>query len=277
VKVQPYRVWNRLPHSARTLLRDTRLFDIGERANNWLWRTDWYVHLQYDFTWVTVEVDGIETSLYVPAQERPWWREYARVGCHEPLTSRTFAGAIDNGDTVWDMGSRFGYFSTLAAIANDSPEDVHVFEHSVSNWRVVEENNRARFDGRIHVNEISAGAEGDSESLTEYADDNGAPQVAKMDIEGSELAALRDMEPIVRESNPTLIIEVHPTLIENTGSGTDETLYRILQEHYDDVRMSFDFRSADGKWEPAEALWEGRSDHHELAPGEHDYYQLFCE
>lgn len=275
MKGQPYRVWNALPRSVRERVSGTKAFDLLERGNEWLWRTDWYLNRQYEFTWVSVEVNGIETRLYVPMEKRPWWREYERCGCHEPLTSKTFVEAIDEGDTVWDMGSRFGYFSTLAAVANGSAEDVHVFEHSVSNWRVVEENNRARFDGRMNVNRLSVGGD-TAESVRDYARENGVPQVVKMDIEGSELAAVRALEPLIEATTPTLLIEVHPPFIAERGNGTDDDLYRLLETHYDDVRMSFDFRDPDGAWKPAADLWSDRDAERGRESSDADLYQLYC-
>jgi len=247
--------------------------------NDWLWRTDWYARIKYDFTAVPVAVDGFETQLYLPESGRPWWREYERHGCHEPLASRTLLRTIEHGDTLWDMGSRFGYFSTIAALANDTPERVHVFEPRVSNWRLVEENNRAVFGGAMHVNNVGVGAaEGDrTVSGDAYADAHGPPDAVKIDIEGAEVAAICGMERLLKRQRPLLIVEGHPDLIPGNDRGDpDETLLALLREYYDGIRIAFDFRSPDGQWEPVAAHWDRRFERRELSDDEYDQYQLLC-
>lgn len=277
--MEPYQIWHSLPRSIRRRLRHSLWFRLGEQLNDWLWRTDLYAQVKYEFTWVTVSFAGFETELYVPANERPWWREYDRYGCHEPLTSRTLVDLIEEGDTVWDMGSRLGYFSTLAAVLNGSPENVHTFEASVSRWRFVEENNRVGFGGVMNVNNVAVGDGESGRTLRgdTYAREHGPPDVVKIDIEGAEVAALRGMERTIEKHKPALIVEGHPALIEDIeGGDTDEALLEFLRRYYNDIRISFDFRSPDGDWTRVEDSWEDRFETSSVGEDEHDYYQLLC-
>jgi hypothetical protein len=278
--MEPYQFWHALPRSLRTRLRETGVYDVGRQLNEWLWRTDVYVRSKYDFTWVIVSFDEFETGLYVPTNEQPWWREYEEYGCHEPLTSKTLFHLVEKGDTVWDMGSRLGYFSTLAADLNRSPERVHTFESSISRWRFIEENNHARFNGAMHVNNVRIGDSDTDRTVTgdTYARRHGTPDVVKIDIEGAEVAALRGMKRVIERHKPALIIEAHPDLIKAAdGHDTDEKLLELLQQYYDDIRISFDFRRPDGDWVPVETRWGERFDIPNVAEGEHDYYQLLCQ
>jgi len=278
-KIEPYRLWNRLPDSLRGRLHNTVLFRTGRGLNDWLWRTDLYARLRYDFIWIIVSFDGFETELFVPATERPWWREYDRHGCHEPLTSRTFVELIDEDDRVWDLGSRLGYFSTLAATVNGAPGSVHTFEASISRWRFIEENNRARFDGSMQVNNVRVSDTDGTYRLKgdTYAKKHGPPDLVKMDIEGAEVDALKGMEQTIENHEPTLIVEGHPTLIEASDDGrTDEALLDFLRQHYDDIKISFDFREPDGEWEPVDPIWNDRFNICDVADKEYDYYQLLC-
>jgi hypothetical protein len=279
--MEPHEVWHSLPAPLRSVLRATPAFDFGRALNDQLWRTDTYVRWRYDFEWVPVRFDDFEMAVYAPTGGRPLWREYDRYGCHEPLTSRALVDVLTPGDTFWDLGSRLGYFSTLAATATGHPEGVHVFETSPASWRVVEENNRVQFDGAMAIVNAAVGTGHDGTlSGDRYAAVNGPPDVVKMDIEGAELEALQGMEDVLSTHQPTLIVEGHPELLGEDSSDddqtTDEALLELLRRYYDAIRISFDFRHPDGHWAPVEERWADRFDAVDVAAAEHDYYQLLC-
>jgi len=281
--MDPHHLWHTLPSPVRAGLRHTPVFEAGRRLNDWLWRGDRYTRLRYDFVRVPVSVGDVRTELHLPESKRPWWREYDRCGCHEPLASETLLRALEDGDTFWDLGSRFGYFSTIGAVANGAPERIHVFEPRVSNWRLVEENNRALFGGAVHVNNVAVGADDTDRTVSgdTYANAHGPPDVVKMDVEGAEVAALRGMGRLLETHRPVLLVEGHPELIAGHGSGdthtdTDDRLLELLRTHYDDVRISFDFRSPEGQWRPVTDYWDRRFERRSLSEGEFDRYQLYC-
>lgn len=277
--MEPYKFWYGLPRSIRKRLRDSPIHDVGRRANDWLWRTDWYAHFMYDFTVITVSFDTFETTLCVPKSEEPWWREYERYDCHEPLTSRTFMKQMEEQSTVWDMGSRLGYFATLGAEMTGTPDRVHVFETSISRCRLIEETNNERFGGKMHVRNTAIGDTDTNRVLTgdTYAKRHGPPDMVKIDIEGAEVAAVRGMEQTIESFRPTLIIEGHPELIENRDDGaTDEDLLGFLDQYYNDISIAFDFRSPSGTWSPVERQWDERFEIRDLPNDEYDLYQLLC-
>lgn len=273
--LEPYRVWNRLPHSLQESIRQTPLFDAVHTLNERLWNSRWFVTLLYDFAMVNIECGDFHMELYVPTNGPELWREYEEHSCHEPLTTKTMVDHVDEGDVVWDIGSRLGYFSGVAAELNATPENVHMFELRVSNCRVIETMNEKCFDGRIRINNTRIGGPDAETSGDEYYVEHGAPDFIKMDIEGGEVSAIRGMAQLLEEHAPTMVVEGHPELLEKQGSSDDELL-ALLRRYYDDIRISFEFRAPDGEWLPVDEAWQDRFERTTLAEGEYDLYQLFC-
>lgn len=63
----------------------------------------------------------------------------------------------------------------------------------------------------------------------------GPVDVVKLDVEGSELAALRGMEGLLRRNHAprALFVECHPELLERAGASRDELLDWLRAAGYD--------------------------------------------
>ena len=48
------------------------------------------------------------------------------------------------------------------------------------------------------------------------------PDLLKIDIDGAEMSALRGMSRILQETEPDLLLEVHPTILPRAGSSAAE-------------------------------------------------------
>lgn len=232
------RLYQLAPSSLDDIVVNSQLFRfVGDRV--------------VDFDEVTITVDGTEFDMYAPAMNDRLWIEhdpYREEICHEPPSSRRFVEMVDDGDVVWDLGSKFGYFSAIAAQLT-SPEKVHVFEPSPIKVWLIERMNAELFDGDITVVDKpvmdvpETGVTGD-----EYLMENGPPDFVKMDIEGAEAAALKGMGRVLEEYSPTVLLEVHPNKLHFAFDSTDEYVIEVLQTYYDNIEVCPNFRDHSGKW-----------------------------
>jgi FkbM family methyltransferase len=172
---------------------------------------------------------------------------------YEPAVSELIAKLIPNSKVYADVGANIGYFSVLPAVLNPSCK-IFYFEMDVSIRRLLLKNialnhiapdqitivNAAIGDKEIEVEytphpfsflAIVANESTDSYdiklksqtiSLDNYFLQQGVtPDLIKIDIDGAEMAALRGMARIL-ESRPTLLLEVHPTILPGFGSSSSE-------------------------------------------------------
>lgn len=273
--MEPYELWHVLPGRIRSLIKDTRFFSVLNRVNDRLWMSDRYVEWRYTFEPIEIECDDIQIELWGPAEFAPWWREYDQHRCHEPVGTRAMMDLVGPGDTVWDLGSRFGYFSGVAATVNNSPSEVHTFEASPRSCRFVEKMSERCFGGEICVHNHYVGGHADNNTLSTYAETYGVPDFIKMDIEGAEGLAVDEICDLLESQPPVMLIEVHPRLIEQTGM-SDQLLLDRLDHIYDDVRISFDFRSTEGSWHPITERWDDRHELGGVSGTEEDMCQILC-
>jgi hypothetical protein len=227
--------------------------------------------LPLKYSSVDIACGEFQTEIPLPEQHRPWWVDFQQNGLHEPLATRTFIQEIDAGDTVWDMGSKYGYFAHIAAEMS-GPENVHVFEANRRTYRtrLAPFNDRA-WDGELSVVPRAVGATATKWQVSgdDYAASHGTPEFVKMDIEGAELPAVKGMSEVIRQEAPTLLIEVHPPKINQHWHDSAESLIDILSEHYE-ISVCWEFRESDSEWEPINQYeWRRRSPYTQ-------YYQILC-
>ncbi|WP_336361354.1 FkbM family methyltransferase [Haladaptatus sp. ZSTT2] len=143
----------------------------------------------------------------------------------EPEVLDLLVNHISPGDTVFDVGSAWGYFA-LAISTLDT--DVYAFEIDEERVRHIEES-AERSDLSVTA---TAGAVGTEILLDEYP----TPDVVKMDIEGWEYKALVTAPNLLR-AKPTLIIELHSPDVSLAGSHSAEIseIYTLLEEYGYDI------------------------------------------
>jgi FkbM family methyltransferase len=161
-------------------------------------------------------------------------------------------------DTFYDIGACIGMYTMHLAFKGNL---IYAFEpepnfrdHLVKNIALNKISNIqimpyavSNVDGKTSL--YTSGASGKSPSLS----DNGytqsvdvltrsldslvindglqSPNIVKLDIEGAEILALRGMKSVLKDHPPRLIlIEIHPELLRNFNSSTEE-IYSIFAEN----------------------------------------------
>lgn len=272
------RAWNALPDAAQRHVERSALFHRGRLA----------VVRREELVWVTCRpTEDLAFELLLPERFRPWWPLSGDLDgsdtLHEPPTTRALIERVAPGDVFWDMGSQFGYFTFLAAALNDAPDRVHVFELSpYKSARLERVLSEAYGDRRpTVVNERLGTGAGDSLSGDAYSRRTGPPDAVKMDVEGAESIVVPSTAETIRESEPTLVVEVHPNKIDQHFDATEADIWDVVTDVYDDVRVCREFRSLDGTWEPRVGYEDVRAAHTQADVELHggldpDSYQLLC-
>jgi len=167
---------------------------------------------------------------------------------------RTFVelltAAVPPGGVVLEGGPHLGFISVHAARAAGPSGRVIVFEPNASVHAVLRTNLQANgVADRVSILPFALGdragkarfyVSGDTSGLFDSgnaaavevdvvrADEavEGPVDVVKLDVEGSELAALRGMEGLLRGNHAprALFVECHPELLERAGTSRDELL-----------------------------------------------------
>jgi FkbM family methyltransferase len=175
------------------------------------------------------------------------------AGEYDPRSSRLFRQLLHPGDIAIDGGANIGYFSLLAARCVGDQGAVHAFEPVPRTFTLLLDNIEHNHFGNIQANcaalcdrtgvlqlRMAASANigtatavlpgsGPSVSahaltLDEYAAQHaiGAIKLVKLDIEGSELSAIRGMRTLLSERRISyLICEVNPDLLDAQGIPPD--------------------------------------------------------
>lgn len=215
-------------------------------------------HLSRPFERFALDVGGVRLHGTNLAQLH-YVRELAEQG-----RDRTFvellAADIPPGGVVVEGGAHIGFATVHAARAAGPAGRVIVFEPNVSVHSVLSAN--LEINGvadRVSILPFALGGRtgkarfyvsGDTSSLFDpgnaaarveidvvRADEvvGGQVDVVKLDVEGSELAALRGMEGLLRRNHAprALFVECHPELLERAGASRDELLDWLRAAGYD--------------------------------------------
>lgn len=188
---------------------------------------------------------------------RGWWwsplsgGKVLRVltGSYEPRQTDLFERWVTEGATVFDLGAHTGYYTLLAARFVGTRGRVVAFEPNPRNLRVLRSHVRMN---RLANVEVVAGAAADAEGVGSFVRGSGSgtghlggsggievptttvdavarrtglvPTVLKIDVEGSELAALCGAESTLRSAAPTIFLSVHGRQMHR---GCSEFLHRL--------------------------------------------------
>lgn len=172
-------------------------------------------------------------------------RQLFFFGAYEPVESYLFQRLLAPGMCVIDAGANIGQYTLIAAAAVGPEGRVHAFEPVPSNVSRLQHHVAINgFDDRVRVNAIalwdepntltlhldardrhdnatnfSVNEQGESivtldrpaVRLDDYAREQGLGRldVIKLDVEGSELRALRGATELLRTFRPTLLIEIN--------------------------------------------------------------------
>jgi FkbM family methyltransferase len=205
-------------------------------------------------------LSGIELELDLQAEKDYW------LGTYEPELQRAVQELVEPGMVAYDVGANIGYISLLLARQVGEQGRVFAFEALPENLERLEANlRRSRMHSRVSLcagavidsprpvrfligpsggmgkAEGSAGREevhypgkvnvtGLSLDDFVYTQDNPAPQILKMDIEGGEVLAVQGMRRLLREARPVLLIELHgPQAARAVWEAAQEASYRLCR------------------------------------------------
>jgi FkbM family methyltransferase len=233
----------------------------------------------------SLDVDGVRLGGTTLAQLH-YVRELLEDG-RERTFVRLLTDAVPLGGTVLEGGAHIGFLTIHAARAAGSEGRVLTFEPNPDVRPVLSDNLAANgVAERVSVVPKALGESSrratfylreDTSSLLEVAPDarpveievvradeevEGRVDVVKLDVEGSEVAALRGMEGLLAGPRPpvALFVECFPRLLEAAGASSDE-LVSLLEGH--GYRVEW-IDEASGGAEPLSEPWSG------------DYVNLRC-
>lgn len=161
-------------------------------------------------------------------------------GTLEPSVQEALRRKVRRGAVVYDVGANLGYVSLLAAVLTGPSGQVHAFEPLPENAEAIRETVAANGLENVVVHEAAVSDTGGhaeflgvGEASWSHLADRGehsgtrerlrvvtvalddyplpAPDVVKIDVEGSEIAVLRGMRRLLEEARPALIVELHET------------------------------------------------------------------
>jgi len=212
-----------------------------------------------------VEVQG--SKMYVDPKGLPrsyikTFQAYIISGGPEKLTTEMFRNVVKEGDVVLDLGANLGYYTLLAARLVGQKGKVYAFEPEPVNYNLLLKNIELNgYDNivavqkavsnvagkvRLFLDEKDTGAhtiyqpgdkteiiEVESVTLDEFFKDKKHPiNVIKMDIEGAEMAALSEMDRIIRENeNLKILVEFNFSGIRRAGNSPEEFTRRLLEDY----------------------------------------------
>jgi FkbM family methyltransferase len=175
-------------------------------------------------------------------------------GLLEPSVQEAFKRHVGPGMVVWDVGANIGYFSLIAARLGAT---VHAFEPVPANAAAIKTNASANgYTAAVNVHIAAVAAQPGRASFLVLDDagwshlaDRGqhahtreeievevialdelalpAPDVIKIDVEGSEIAVLQGARRVLTKARPVVIIETHGTnqevcdVLDNLGYLTE--------------------------------------------------------
>lgn len=190
------------------------------------------------------------------------------LGTSEPAIQDLLAAQIEPGSVVWDVGANIGFYTLIASRLVGDAGRVVAFEPLPANCAAIRQNLALNGITNVEIVDIALGDQVGSATLNVYGtstlaklDDPEqaapgrtlrdqievpvstldaqlrsfpAPALVKMDIEGTEAAALRGAKALLGEVRPTLVCELHGTA-EPVMAVLDAYSYRVTTVGAPDV------------------------------------------
>lgn len=149
-------------------------------------------------------------------------------GVYEPALTAAMVDTVDADAVVYDVGSRYGYYSTLAVAAGVAPSNVHCFETDIIAHHVLEANHRGEpvVANRVRVGGVTGRGR---TTLDAYAETHAPPTVVKIDTEGAEGDVLRGATSVLRTHRPVLFVEMYP----HRGVSVSRVVDRLRYHEYE--------------------------------------------
>lgn len=237
-----YDVWKRMPNRLRGIITN-----YGEFVLSFLFFKG--RKLKYHSTTFRVNIDSFGA-----------FRRSSEFLYKEGAFTESIYHAAKKHQTIYDIGAHVGYYVTLMAKANLNA-NVIAFEPEEKNYDALNKNVQLNKLHNVKTINVAVGKDNtdlflESSSTTSRAgtgthrfinhghgnsvksvklDDwlksakAPSPSMILIDIEGSELEALKGMERILENYSPELYVEVHPKLLKEKGE-SEEALDKYLYQ-----------------------------------------------
>lgn len=157
------------------------------------------------------------------------------LGVYEHKKAKTFAGHVNPGDAVFDIGANVGFYTVLAAKRVGTHGDVTAFEplprnidflrqhvdlNNLTNVTVVQAavaesdgtNRFSTFEGFLEGHLVDEGGiEVETVSLDAFVESGTgrSPDVMKIDVEGAELEVLKGASDVLASARPIIFLATH--------------------------------------------------------------------
>jgi FkbM family methyltransferase len=168
---------------------------------------------------------------------------------------------LTRGSVILDVGANLGYYSVVLAKALAGDCVVYAFEPVGATFnRLVKHIALNGLEGVVRPLALAVSSSAGSGRMVSPPDNSGAAhlvgsdgldetqvttidafcaahaltnvQLIKLDVEGSEYAALRGARQLLRECRPTLMVEVHPCTLKRSGVSADDLLALVRSYGY---------------------------------------------
>ena len=236
---------------------------------------------------VLVKVLG--SKMYVDTQDTGVAPYLLQWGIYEKEETALLKDLVKKGMTVVDIGANIGYYTLLAARLVGEEGRVFAFEPDPHNFELLSRNIEINHLGntvvpiqkavssksgrtKLFLDERNLGGHSLSENnvskhsflIVEVVslDDFFEGQICKvdfvkMDIQGSEMAALEGMKNVLLQNqNPMILTEFWPAGLKNAGSSPDAFLTKLLEygfvifqvgQHLEPVNVNYLLKTFKGK------------------------------
>lgn len=192
-----------------------------------------------------------------------WFLKLMMLARRDPAETCVVNALVKRGDTVLDVGANYGWYTTLMSKLVGSSGQVHAFEAAPTTMALLQRNCRENGVGReVTLNNVALGSapgtvtihvpkQHGGASLKPYYDEPVAKhdvpmitldsyladkkvsgiKLAKMDVEGSELAILKGASTLLKSDSPPVWLMEVSRVASGPFGYTPEELTAYLADH----------------------------------------------
>ena len=221
---------------------------------------------------VTISIEHIEFKLFSDLGNPT--REIQKYGCYEPTLTKKMIDLLKKDDIFMDVGSSYGYFAILAAHIT-SPENVYAIEPNPEARALLRNNCKNTNNTNITIDPYLIGNKTkqdieecltiysglpagesheilvttDQYTIDDYCTMHGIqPDMIKVDIDGGEFQMVSGMEHTLQHYRPTVLLEIHPHLLENHFNIDSESVLVPFFENGYEAEYAAGYLNRDAEW-----------------------------
>ena len=223
-----------------------------------IYRVIGYFLMKFFSLYLTVRTRGVTERkicghiMYLNLRDPGIPRTIALFGKHEPLVTRLLNQEIKPGMNVVDVGAHIGYYTLQMAHLVGESGEVIAIEPTPDNANLLKMNIEANGYRNVRIYEVAIGAENGTarlyisrnpglcslipsdvhysyvevplRTLDTLLEQEGKIDYIRMDIQGSEVEAIKGMQGILQKYGPALFIETHQWAVGG------EALFQLFED-----------------------------------------------